>query len=255
MNSFFAYMNKEWIEGIRTHKFLIVAIGILFFAIADPIMLKLMPEILKSQFGDMDLGKIIELSQKSAMINYTKDLFQLGLMIVVLTYMGLISQEKAEKTLTIPVSTGCRIKGIVAAKLALHSIYVIILLIVGMVVAYYYAGVIFTHDFADIWIVIKGGILFGLFFTFALSLLILLGSLISKPYVAGIGTLVIVYAMSFFEGLFEGGKFLPTSLLTEAKEFDTLVTGEFYVTIAITVACMVIFSWLSVVRLKNTELV
>lgn len=37
MKSFRAYIKKEFIEGIRTKKFLILAVGVLFFSLSDPV--------------------------------------------------------------------------------------------------------------------------------------------------------------------------------------------------------------------------
>ncbi|NMB97843.1 MAG: ABC transporter permease subunit [Clostridiaceae bacterium] len=250
-----AYAKKEFIEGIRTYKFLILAIGALFFTIADPIMLKIMPEILKSQVQGIDLSSMIELNQEVAMKNFSKDLHQIFTMIVAFTLMSIVSGERKDKTFTIPVSMGCSIRSILTGKMLTYGTYILVLTIVGMFAAYYYSGIIFEPGIITLKAVLKSGILFGLFFMFVISILILLSSIVKKPFIAGILTLLIVYLMPLLDTFFDIGKYLPTNLVTEANEFNSLVTSELFITMASTIG-LTIFSYiLSVIKLERTELV
>ena len=88
MNSFKAHINKEIIEGIRTQRFLILAIGSLVFSILDPVILKLTPMILKSQAGGIDITSTSDLSQRAAIRGYMKNLFQISSLVIALNLMG-----------------------------------------------------------------------------------------------------------------------------------------------------------------------
>ena len=49
-----ALIKKETLDGMRNYRFLIIFAAVIFFAIFDPIMNKLvLPEVLKSQFPNM----------------------------------------------------------------------------------------------------------------------------------------------------------------------------------------------------------
>jgi len=48
MKSYKAYFKKEIKESIRSHKYLILFIGIIFWALLDPLMLKLLPLMLRN---------------------------------------------------------------------------------------------------------------------------------------------------------------------------------------------------------------
>lgn len=250
-----SYTKKEFIEGIRTYKFLILAIGVLFFSIADPIMLKLMPEILKSQVQGIDISSMIELNQKAAMTSYTNSLHQIFTMIIAFALMGIVSGERVNKTFTIPVSMGCSIKSILISKMVIYGAYVLVLPVVGMSVAYYYSSIIFESGLITFSTVLKSGMLYGLFFVFEVSVLILLSSVVKKPFVAGILTLLIVFLMPLLDTFFGIGNYLPTNLITEANEFNSSLSAGLIVTSAITMGLVILFHVFSVIKLECTELV
>ena len=255
LNGLKAYVKKEFIEGIRTHKFLILAIGALFFAVADPIVLKLMPEILKNQLQGIDISSMIELNQKTVMENYAKDLNQIFTLIIAFTLMGIVSGERSNKTLTIPVSMGCSVKSILTGKMIVYGSYISVLTVMGMLIAYYYSGIIFEPGVITFKAVLKSGVLFGLFFVFVISVLIFLSSALKKPFIAGILTLLTVYLMPLLDTFFSIGKYLPVSLIVKADEFNTSLSSEVFVSIAITIGLIVIFQVFSVIKLESTELV
>ena len=52
MRTFKAYFEKEIMESIRQYRYLVLAVGIIVFAILDPLMLKLLPKILANQYPE-----------------------------------------------------------------------------------------------------------------------------------------------------------------------------------------------------------
>lgn len=254
-NSFKTYVKKEIIEGMRTKKFLVLAIGVLFFALSDPIMLKLMPEILRNQMQGADLSVLFELSQKAALDSYTSNLFQLSTLIIVLSMMGIISKERSDKTLTIPVSLGCSINGIVLAKLLVYGVFILLTNVIGMLIAYYYSGIIFGFTYGSLIAAAVSGALYGIFFVFVLSVLILASSFFKKSFLAVTITLLFVYLMPL-AGYFEMLKrYLPANLLTEANYFADLLSKNMFVSLICTISLTVIFSILSVFKLEQVEFV
>lgn len=255
INSFIAFFRKEISEGVRTYRFLILTIGVLFFAISDPILLKLLPKILASQVGGLDLGSMIELSQKAAMASFTKNLYQIGTLIVVFTLMGLISGEKTGKTLTIPISMGCSISGVLYSKTIIYGIYMALVSVAGVFVAWIYSGIIFEPGFSTFAAVLKSGLLYGMHFIFVISLLNLFGSLIEKPFIVGITALFFVYMIPVLGNIKILKEFLPSELLTEANLFRIQTSADFFITIASTLVLVVFVNFLTVQKLRRTEFV
>lgn len=254
-NSFKTYVKKEIIEGMRTKKFLVLVIGILFFAISDPIMLKLLPEILKNEMQGADLSMLFELSQKAALDSYTKNLFQLSTLIIVLSMMGIISKERSEKTLTIPVSIGCNINGIVLAKLSVYGVFILLINVIGMLVAYYYSGIIFGFTYGSLLAATVSGAAYGLFFVFVISILILLSSFVKKSFVSVAVTLLTVYLMPLAGYISAVKRYLPVSMLTEANYFADILSKNMVVSMVCTIGLTVIFYVLSVFKLERVEFV
>lgn len=256
MNSLKAYIKKEIIEGVRTYKFLILAVGILFFAVLDPVTMKMLPLILKGQFGSLDFGSLIDISQRGVMASNLKNLFQLSTLVICISLMGIIANEKNEKTLTMPVSMGCNTSGVIIGKWIVYSLYINIMVVVGMLFTYFYAGMLFEFDFANVFLVIKSALLYGLFYTYVLSMLIMLSSIFKSSFVAGITTLISAYGMSglgfFFPKI---TKFLPTTLLEEAKSFSEYTSNDFYVTLSFTIVYVLVFLFISIKKLASDELV
>lgn len=254
-NSFKTYVKKEIIEGMRTKKFLVLAIGVLFFALSDPIMLKLMPEILKNEMQGADLSMLFELSQKAALDSYTNNLFQLSTLIIVLSMMGIISKERGDKTLTIPVSMGCSINGMVLAKLSVYGVFILLINVIGMLVAYYYSGIIFGFTYGSLFAAVVSGTVYGLFFVFVLSILILVSSFVKKSFLAVTVTLLFVYLMPLAGHFNMVKRYLPVNLLTEANYFADILPKNMVVSLICTISLTVIFNVLSVFKLERVEFV
>ncbi|OPZ88344.1 MAG: putative transmembrane protein YxlG [Firmicutes bacterium ADurb.Bin419] len=240
---------------MRTKKFLVLAIGVLFFAISDPIMLKLLPEILKNEMQGADLSMLLELSQKAALDSYTNNLFQLSTLIIVLSMMGIISKERSDKTLTIPVSMGCSINGMVSAKLLVYGVFILLINVVGMLVAYYYSGIIFGFTYGSLFAAAVSGAVYGLFFVFVLSILILASSFVKKSFLAVTVTLLFVYLMPLAGNFERVKRYLPVNLLSEANYFADFLSKNMVVSLICTIGLTVIFSVLSVFKLERVEFV
>ncbi len=76
MTTFKAYFKKEIMESSRQYKYIILAVGIIAFAILDPFMLKILPKILEKQ-SQGDLSSLFVATPKSAINSYIKIFFKL----------------------------------------------------------------------------------------------------------------------------------------------------------------------------------
>lgn len=254
MNTLKPYLYKEIMEGIRTKKFLIIAIGFMFFAVADPVLLKLTPEILKSQMKGVDFSSAIELTQKAAILNFTNDLYQLVSLIIALTLMGIISSEINEKSFVIPFSIGGKASGIILSKFFVYSVFVVILTVISISTAYWYSGIIFKNSSVDYIMVLKAGFLYGLFFIFLLSIIILFSSLFKKNIITAIASVIIIYTMPITNSLFTFGKYLPINLLKMAENFKYTISKNDIISILVSLILIIVFNVIAYKKLSTTEL-
>ena len=130
MTTFKAYFKKEIMESKRQYKYIILAIGIIVFAIINPVMLKLLPKILGQQLKG-DLSSFIVSTPKAAINDYIKSLFQIGTLFIIFTLGSNLNEEINEEKLIFPYSKGSQPAGIVLAKIIHYTIVVTILTFIG----------------------------------------------------------------------------------------------------------------------------
>jgi ABC-2 type transport system permease protein len=250
-------MQKELRYGLRESKFLILAAGFLFFALMTPVMTKLMPEIMKSQFPDMPAEAVeamMDRSQLGCVQSYMGDVFEIGTIIVVFTLCGILSQEIREKTLILPVCSGKGFGGTVLAKFIVFGAALLLLPMIALLTDYAYAGLLLGFDIPSLWPVVRGGLLQGVYMLFLLACLMLAGTLMKSPVAAGMLTLAIAYGSHFLGSLLNILPYLPTGVLVEAQKLSEVPASSLPLTILIAIGCIVAFGGLAVWRLKSMEL-
>jgi ABC-2 type transport system permease protein len=251
MKTFKAYFKKEILESIRQYRYLILAIGILLFAIMDPIMLKLLPVIMKSQIP-ADLSSLMVFTPKTAAQNYIKDLYQVGLMFVIFALSGTLSDEISNGKLIFPYSMGGRPSGIVLAKV-LHNISTTaILTFIGFSLNYYYICILFTGEALSYNQILISAFLTIVFYSFAITLVTLFSSIFKKGIISGAITISIIYLTSTLANFKSLGKFIPYKLIAGANTFS-FKSMEFPV--IFTVIECIIFAVITIQRMKKVEVI
>ncbi|MFL0269707.1 ABC transporter permease [Candidatus Clostridium radicumherbarum] len=218
MWTFKAFFKKEFMESIRQYKFIMLAAGILVFALLDPIMLKLLPTILKNQLP-ADISSLLITTQKTALQNYIKDLNQIGLLFIVFIFSGTLSDEINNQKLVFPYSKGASPENIVLAKFLSYSISVLIFTILGFLVNYYYVTILFTNNIVTFSSLIPAITLVFVYFIFNIALTLFFSSLTKKGLIAGITTLAVNFLTIPLAGIKSISKFVPYNLINAANKF------------------------------------
>lgn len=251
MRTFKAYFKKEIIESIRNYKYLVLAIGLLVFAVLDPIMLKMLPSILKSQIP-IDLGNLFKIDRVYGITNYIKDLYQIGLLVVVFTFSGTLGEEIWGHKLVFPYSRGASPKAMVLAKFFHHILAIIILVFLGFIINYYYVSVLFTGGDININKILTSAALISAYYAFSISLLLYLSSLFKKSVFSGILVLFICYLLGTLSFVDKIKEFSPYVLITCANKLSFQGSIKGLVT---TFVISLIFIMLTMYRLKKAEVI
>ncbi|WP_130808056.1 ABC transporter permease [Senegalia massiliensis] len=254
MNSFISYFKKEVMEGIRNYKFLILALGFIIFALLDPLMLKLLPNILESQAPGLDLSQLTNYNQVGAIQNYMSNLFQIGNLVLVLTLMGLLSEEIKNKTLIIPYSNKANITGIVLAKYVVYSIAIMIITFIAFSINYYYSKLLFPDETISILRVSRSIIILSIYFLFNLSLILFTSSLFKKGILAGIFSLSIIYLIPTIGIIENAVKFTPYYLVKQSSILIGDYSDFLINSILLTIIYMIILILLTIYRIHKVEL-
>lgn len=106
MRGFLAFTKKELLEGLRTYRCLILLAVFFLFGMVSPLLAKLMPEI----FAGMELqGMQIILPEPTVMDAYGqffKNLTQMGILVLLLVFGGMLSGELSRGTLVTILAKG-----------------------------------------------------------------------------------------------------------------------------------------------------
>lgn len=253
MGTFKAYLKKEIMESTRQYRYLVLAVGILLFALLDPIMLKLLPTILKNQLPG-DIASLFVTTPVTAIQSYIKDLFQIGSLFIALSLMGILSDEVSNQKLVFPYSKGSSPWGIVVSKAIHYSVTIAILIIAGFLISYYYSNLLFTGQSADISLVLNSALLVALYYIFNISLIIFFSSIFKRGIAAGIAVLFISYFQPLLLNINMIKNYVPYRLVEQSYIFS-LSHENILITILSTIVFCGILNALSIYRMNKVEVI
>ena len=116
MRQYIVFMNKEILEFIRTYKLLVLFAAFMILGIMNPLTAKLTPYIMDNFMPD---GLTINIADPTAMDSWTqfyKNVPQMGLIVLVLIFAGIISNEYINNTLVNMLTKGLKPATMVLSK-------------------------------------------------------------------------------------------------------------------------------------------
>jgi ABC-2 type transport system permease protein len=146
MSGFNVLLQKEWRENIRNYKILWIPIFFIIFGILQPVLNYYLPEIMKIA-GNMPEGSEIiwpEFKGEEIFISLLSQYQTMGILVIVLAFMGTISGERKSGTATLlyvrPISFRDYFlsKWIVVNAIVLGSVWL------GFLSSWYYINILFN---------------------------------------------------------------------------------------------------------------
>ena len=253
MKSFKAYFKKEILEAIRTNKYLILFIGTIFWALLDPLMLKLLPLLMKNYLPPDIAVMFSTFTRDTAFQTFLNDLFQIGTLFIAFTLMGLLSNEVSLKKLVFPYSRGVNPAGIVLAKYIHYVVTISFFILIAFLTNYFYVNSLFIGGILSIEIVLKSSLLYILYYSVLLSILLYLSSLFKKGLIAGISVLVLGYSLSIFNQFETIRAYLPNYLLFKANEIGHIFDNSLIPTVIVSFSLIILLVFLSILRMKKID--
>lgn len=116
MRGYLAFVKKEFMEIIRTYKLVVLGAIFLILGIMNPLTAKLTPTLLSSLVPE---GMTITISEPSAMdswMQFYKNVPQIGLIVLVIVFSGLMSAELSKGTLVNMLTKGLPRKTVILSK-------------------------------------------------------------------------------------------------------------------------------------------
>ena len=215
MKQFLAFFQKEWMELVRSGKFVVLMVLFLLFGVMNPAMAKLTPWIMEVASESLaDTGLVVTEVMVDAMTSWAQYYKNISLVMIVFLLMisGILTGEYQKKTLINMVTKGLDRWKIVLAKSAMLLLlwslaYWLCYGITYGYTAYYWDNGVASH------------VLFAAFCMYMLgvwlvSLIMLMSALVSSNTGVLLGT-GCVFGISYLVGMLSKIKeYLPTQLLS-----------------------------------------
>ena len=116
MKGYAAFLKKELFEYTKTYKLLIMLTAFAAFGITNPLVAKLTPEILKTFMTDGIVITFPEPDALDAWAQFFKNATQMGLIITVIVFSGVLSSELTGGTLIILLTKGLSRTAVILSK-------------------------------------------------------------------------------------------------------------------------------------------
>jgi ABC-2 type transport system permease protein len=254
MRGFIAFTKKEFLEGLRTYRCLILLAVFFLFGMMSPLLAKLMPEI----FAGMEMQGIqIVLPEPTVMDAYSqffKNLTQMGILVLLLVFGGMLSNELSKGTLVTILAKGLPRPTVLLSKFVAAVLLWTMAYGMAAVVNYGYTEYLFEETAVS-------NLAFSMFclwlFGCLLLALILLSSTIASGSFGGLVLSAISIVIMLLLGIFPSmEKYNPITL---ASKNVALLSGEITVedlmlTVVITIGVLIGSLLLSVVLFHRKKL-
>ena len=218
-------LEKEARELLRSRKLLIGLVVFIFFSLMSPLSAKYMPEVLKSFVSQQ--GIVFELPTPTAadsLVQFLKNLSQIGLFVMIFLVMGIVSAEKDQGTAAFLMVKPVPRSSFILAKYLILWIFIALLMTASFLVCAAYTYLLFGE-------VPLGPLAVLSFMLFVymgsiLSITILMSTLCAGQAAAGIFSMVIWLLLSLLSRIRGIGIYLNGALMSEAQAVIHAMTPD-----------------------------
>ncbi|MCM3610121.1 ABC transporter permease [Planococcus sp. MERTA32b] len=145
MNQFGVLLKKEWRENLRNYKIFWIPAVFILLGIMEPVSNYFLPQILDS-VGNLPEGTVLEFpvpEPEQVMAAIMGQYQLLGLLILVLAYMGTIAGERKSGTATLLYARPLSFSAYFISKWVMAQIIALLSVWLGFLVGYYYTYLLF----------------------------------------------------------------------------------------------------------------
>jgi ABC-2 type transport system permease protein len=196
MSQWLTLFRKELLELWRNFKWIWVPITFILLGATKPVTTYYTPQILKS-VGNLPKGAKFEFPTPSApevLIQSLSQYTSLGVLIIVLTTMGIIAAERKSGVAAMILVKPVSYSSFVTAKWASAFLLVWVAFLFGDLASWYYTGILF--DWIPLGDFFQTFFLYGLWLTVVMTLTLFFSSLLLSPGAAGFSALAVTIVLS-----------------------------------------------------------
>ena len=239
MRTFIAFFKKELLEGVRSSKFLILAILFCAFGIMNPAVAKLTPWLLEVMGEELaESGMTITAVTVDALTSWTQFYknIPMALIAFILIYGGIFTKEYDSGTLILMLTKGVSRYKVVLAKTAIMTIVWSVGYWLCFGITYGYNAYYWDNGIAQG--ILPAALYWWLFGVFAVALTVFFSVLGRNYGIVLLGTGGCVFAIYLLSILPKVAKYMPTSLMNGMSLLMGVGKMEDYIPAAIITAVL-----------------
>jgi ABC-2 type transport system permease protein len=257
MSQWLTLLQKEIVEMWRNFKWIWVPITFVLIGVQKPISSYYLPQILDS-LGGLPEGAVIKIPTPTAsevLISGLSEYVTLGVLIIVLTTMGVIASERKSGVAAMILVKPVSYSSFVTAKWAGGLLLLWLSFFIGYLATWYYTGILFDWiPFVDFF---QSFIFYGLWFTVILTITVFFSASLLAPGIAGFSSLAVVIIISLVSSsLSKWLKWSPAQLTSYANEIlmSKGIPDHTFPASLIAIACIVVLLSASILIFRKKEL-
>jgi len=257
MRNFTVLLGKELRENMRTKKLLVLACVFISFAILSPMMARFMGEffefLMPAGEAEAFMALFPDISWTDAYTQFYSNMAQIGTIVIIILFMGLIHREKKSGTIDLLFCKGVTPASFVLSKFAVSVGVTLVALLVAILVNYGYTLYLF-EEAGLIGHVLLGAAAYGIFLVLVIAWVIFASTVAKSTATAAVLGFVGYMLVLLLSNLPTIGDYLPGGL---AGNNTALTMGHVYdgfaMQVGIAVGLAVLCLWLAVWRLKRQD--
>ena len=258
MRNFTVLLGKELREHIRTKKLLVLACVFVSFAILSPMMARFMGELFEFLLPASDAELFMAIMPPpmwhDAYTQFYSNMAQIGAIVTIILFMGLIHREKKSGTLDLLFCKGVTPESLVLSKFAVSVGMVLLALFAAILVNYGYTVYLFEEG-GQLCHVLLGAGAYGIFLVTIISWVIFASTVAKSTATAAVLGFIGYALVLILSSLPTIGDYLPGGLAGYNTALSMgYVYDEFAVQVGVAVVLAGLFLWLAIWRLKRQEL-
>lgn len=253
MRAYIAFTKKEIYELAKTYKLLLLVIVFLILGFMNPITAKFTPDLLESF---MEEGVSINLPEPTIMdswMQFFKNVNQMGLIVLVIMFSGIISNELAKGTLINMLTKGLSRKTVILSKFTSTCLIWTVVYFLAELVTFLYS-MLFWDD-TEVANLLFSVSLVWMFGIFLISAVILGGILFKSSYGAMLFCGLIVACLLFLNMLPSIKEYNPVQLVVVNMDLlkENIEVSDLLKCIWVNIGASVLFLALSIVVFCKRE--
>jgi ABC-2 type transport system permease protein len=240
MNGFVAFTKKEFLEYFRNYKLIILLLIFFLFGMMSPLTAKMLPDLLEDFAVEGLIIKMPEPTFMDAYIQFFKNVSQMGFIVFLLIFGGILSHEISKGTLIIVLAKGLSRHAVVFSKFLVSLTFWTLSLLIAYATNYGYTVYLFGEITLDH--LFFSTFCLWLFGAFVLALIILGSTLTTGSYGGLVVAVAVLGLMLILNILPSMQKYNPVSLASDnvALIAGTLEVSSRVVTVWVTIVLIVL---------------